>query len=151
MAADYVVVERGVLERLIDTAGSYAMQTIDRHGVTGRLCDEARAALSAPSPRVGHCEGCDGWSEVRGTITAPTSCPGIPQPVAGLCDHGHRWGACCPDGCGCQHPPDAGAGEKGRCEITGNPHGTDTRPVVNGIIVGCQCVTCREAAGRPRP
>lgn len=31
--------------------------------------------------------------------------------VAGLCDHGHRWGACCPDGCGCLHPPDAGAGE----------------------------------------
>jgi hypothetical protein len=89
MAADYVVVERGVLERLIDTAVSYAMQTYDRSGVTGRLCDEARAALSAEAVQ-GHC-ACGGSGTIRiyeivngqPSIAETKPCPGIPTAPAG--------------------------------------------------------------------
>jgi len=36
------------------------------------------------------------------------------------------------------------AKEQPRCLVTGNPVGTDTRPVCDGKIVACSCAVCQE-------
>lgn len=30
-----------------------------------------------------------------------------------------------------------------RCDVSGNPCGTDTRPVIDGKLLDCECVSCQ--------